>query len=405
MTRALGLSGLSRRPEAGASQARREGQVLWIHATSDLRLSVLCGIAETLVSQRDDLSLVATYDPALVRPPEALDAVCDAVAPLSAPGGGPGRQVIQNWRPDLGIWSGGYLNGAVIRQAGDAGTRMILLDGDESGFQKRKRRWFSDPLQEALSRFSHVLANSEGAAELIRRAGLPAERIEVTRPLREVPTPPDCPDEEVAEVSRELVGRPVWMAAFSHPDEFGYIVTAHRNAVRHAHRLLLVIVLEDPAYRQDLLDLLEGMTLRHAVWHLGDPIDDQVQVLVADEPEDLGLWYRIAPQSFVGHSLVPGTEGRCPLNAAALGSAVLHGPHVGTHAEAYLRLTMAGGAQLVPDGNALGAQVARLIAPDRAARMALAGWDVATEGAEVVARITGLADDLLNEAEADRAGA
>ncbi len=371
-----------------------------MHATSRMRLAALRSIAVSLTSQQDDLHVIATYDPAQLHPPGDSDDDFAMLIPLPSTGGSNSRQIIANWRPDVGIWTGGHLNGPAIRVAAEAGTKLILMDADTDGFRGRRRRWFGDPVQDTLNRFQHALAGSPEAADLLRRAGFPPERIEVTSRLQSVPVPPDCPDEEVTSVSQELRGRPVWLAAFAHPDEFGFIVTAQRNAVRLSHRLLLVILLEDRAYLSDLLSLLEGMTLRHAVWHLGDPIDDQLQVLVADDPEDLGLWYRVAPQTFLGHSLVSEEGGRCPLDAAALGSAVLHGPHVGAYSDSYIRLTGAGAAQLVPDGNALGVQVSRLIAPDLAARMALAGWDVATEGAELTGRVAALVRTLL---EADRA--
>ena len=48
----------------------------------------------------------------------------------------------------------------------------------------------------------------------------------------------------------------------------------------------------------------------------------------------------------------------------------------------------------------LGVEVSRLTAPDLAAAMALAGWDVATEGAELTERLVSLICDQLDQAEA-----
>lgn len=412
MSRSFGRSPFGprkRRPTTAVLPAmpheRPDGQVLWGHATSELRLAALCDLGARLKPQRNDLSVLITWDPELMAAPAAPPEGCDFIMPLPGSPNGSGRQFLSYWQPDVGLWTGGNLWPGVIRQADENGIKLVLLDADDTGLERQKRRWFSDPMQEALSRFSHAFAADPAAADALRRAGLARERVEVTSPLRVDPTPPDCPDEEVTGVTQELAGRPVWLAAFTHPDEFGYVLTAQRSAVRLSHRLLLVIVLEDRHHLDDLLALLDGMTLRHTIWHLGDPIGDQLQVLVADDPEDLGLWYRIAPQTFIGHSLVPGESGRYPLDAATLGSAVLYGPQVGAHAEAYQRLAAAGAAQLVTDGNALGSQVSRLIAPDVTARMALAGWDVATEGAELTERLVNLLHDLLDSAGTPDAGA
>ncbi|MEO0504381.1 MAG: 3-deoxy-D-manno-octulosonic acid transferase, partial [Pseudomonadota bacterium] len=46
-----------------------------------------------------------------------------------------------------------------------------------------------------------------------------------------------------------------------------------------------------------------------------------------------------------------------------------------------------GGARIVNDASSLGLAVSQMIAPDRAAHMAMAGWDILTEGAESLDRI------------------
>jgi 3-deoxy-D-manno-octulosonic-acid transferase len=66
----------------------------------------------------------------------------------------------------------------------------------------------------------------------------------------------------------------------------------------------------------------------------------------------LGLLYRVAPFVFVGGSLVP-HGGQNPIEAAKLGAAILHGPHVWNFAEIYAALDNAHGAELVLDGGRL----------------------------------------------------
>lgn len=404
MTRPLSLAGLGRR--SAENPARRPGaQVLWVHATSDLRLRVLCALTRQLRQVRDDVQVIASYDPALTHSAAQEQGCFDLLVPLHAQGSPQGRQILKSWAPDLGLWTGGQLGHPLIRQAADAGTEMLLLDADPAGMRGRTLLFFADPVQEGLTRFAHILVHGAEPAETLVRAGVAAERIEHTGPLRDVPEPPDCPDEDVAEVSQALAGRPVWLAALPHVDEFPDIISAHRSAVRLAHRLLLVVQLEDGSDPAALQSLLDDASLRHSLWQLGDPIEDQTQVLISSDPMDLGLWYRIAPQCFLGHSLIEGGAGHAPLHAAALGSAVLHGPSVGLHADAYERLTRAGAARRVQTTDQLGAEVARLMAPDLAAQMALAGWDVATEGAELGERLLTLVQDRLDAAEARHARA
>jgi 3-deoxy-D-manno-octulosonic-acid transferase len=92
----------------------------------------------------------------------------------------------------------------------------------------------------------------------------------------------------------------------------------------------------------------------------------------------------------MGGSLGEGHTGRNPFEAAALGSAVLYGPNARRFVPFYRRLEEAGAAKLVGDEKSLGAAVTRLIAPDQAAAMAHAGWDVVSQGAAVTDRVIDL---------------
>ena len=73
---------------------------------------------------------------------------------------------------------------------------------------------------------------------------------------------------------------------------------------------------------------------------------------------------------FIGGSLVR-HGGQNPIEAAKLGAAILHGPHVWNFAEIYAALDHAHGAELVADPSKLTAAFAALLArPDVRARVA-----------------------------------
>jgi len=99
-------------------------------------------------------------------------------------------------------------------------------------------------------------------------------------------------------------------------------------------------------------------------------------------------------------SLMPGAGGRDPYAPAALGSAVLYGPNVSRYMGAYSRLAAAGAARIVKDAPTLQAAVIRLTAPDRAAQMAHAAWEVISDGAEATDSLLALVEDTLDLLEA-----
>ncbi len=182
----------------------------------------------------------------------------------------------------------------------------------------------------------------------------------------------------------------MWLAARLRAAEVNDILRAHRRAVRMAHRLLLIIVPHDEAEAPAIARAVEAEQMRCANWDAGETLDDNTMVLMAEGPEELGMWYRLAPLAFLGGSLVAGHGGHDPMEAAALGTAILYGPNVGGHLAGYTRLVEAGAARIVRDADSLASALTNLTAPDQAAAMAHAGWDVATASAALV-------DQVVNE--------
>jgi len=76
---------------------------------------------------------------------------------------------------------------------------------------------------------------------------------------------------------------------------------------------------------------------------------------------ELGLVYRVAPTVFIGGSLVR-HGGQNPIEAAKLGAAILHGPHVWNFEELYAALDAAHGAEQVDSADKLTAAFAAMLA-------------------------------------------
>jgi 3-deoxy-D-manno-octulosonic-acid transferase len=64
----------------------------------------------------------------------------------------------------------------------------------------------------------------------------------------------------------------------------------------------------------------------------------------------------MAPIVFIGGSLIS-HGGQNPIEAAKLGVAILHGPHVGNFAEIYSALDAAGGAEEISDAGKLAVRI------------------------------------------------
>ena len=148
-----------------------------------------------------------------------------------------------------------------------------------------------------------------------------------------------------------------------------------------------------PQIASDLADDGWRVGLRSA----GDEIGENVEIYVADTLGELGLWYRLCPVSLVGGSLVS-IGGHNPFEPAALGSAIVHGPHISNFAEAYRQLHSAGAAVEVQGAVDLAAAISDLLRPDRAAVMAAAAWDLSSAGAGTLDRVLSLLTPVVTAA-------
>ena len=186
--------------------------------------------------------------------------------------------------------------------------------------------------------------------------------------------------------------------------EFISVLTAHRQALRLLHRLVLVLHVADVHEAAPLRRRLETMDLRCVNWDDGDLIEDSTQVVLTADPENLGLWHRVSAVTFMASSMERGAGGQDPSDAIALGSAIISGPFVHRHHELYVHLQQAGAAKEVKSATELGDAVVQLLAPDRAADMALAGWQIITEGAPQADTLIEMVQDILDQRSADHAG-
>lgn len=387
-----------------AEPPRPDGELVWAHAGDPARLAALGDLAERLKQIRPGVQVLLTHDGEA--PPDKIAHArrgADWVSALTSDHPASAAQFLKHWNPNLCLWTGGGILVNTVSAAAEKGIPMILADIDGEDFHHRRHSWIPTLKRASFDVFDSIFTRSDSAAREIVRLGISGAKVRVTARLRGCPAPPLCTDEDLSEITSDLAGRPVWLAAHIRRAEIAPVLAAHRAALRLSHRLVLIAALSDRADTEELKKELAASRLRVANWDDGERIEDSIQVLYCDSGEDLGLWYRTAPLCFLASSLAPGQGGINPLDAASLGSAILFGPNVGDHVEIYERLVSAGAAREISDSASLGAALVQLVAPDQAAAMALAGWEVATEGAELTDRLIEVVQTRLDENEAEHA--
>ena len=266
------------------------------------------------------------------------------------------------------------------------GAPMVLINARISGRSYRRWRWMGGLARSLLRRFDRILAQDDLAGQHFAHLGAAAAGLEVTGSLKEGAAPLGHDEAERVRITRAFAGRPVWLAASTHPGEEEVALDAHAQARRALPMLALILAPRHPVRGDGLAEMLRGRGLVVAQRSKGEPITAETDVYLADTLGEMGLWYRVASVSFVGGSLAP-VGGHNPYEPALLGSAILHGPHVRNFADGYERLGAAQAAVLVRDAASLGTALAASLAPDRAAAMAAAAWETMSDGAEVTDRV------------------
>jgi 3-deoxy-D-manno-octulosonic-acid transferase len=186
---------------------------------------------------------------------------------------------------------------------------------------------------------------------------------------------------EVERLQGLLAGRPVWLAASTHPGEEALVFAVHRALAPTRPGLLTIVVPRHPERGPEIAAAVGDIPLRRR--SLGAAPPDQ-GVWLADTLGELGLWYRLANIAFVGRSLLAPGGGQNPLEPARLGCAVAVGPHVGNFLDAVQALEDVGALIRIADGPALTAWVAAMLddPAHRAARGA-AGVSAAARWADL----------------------
>lgn len=361
------------------SRARPAGHVAWLHGASLGETISMLPLVERLTRRKITVLVTSgtrTSADLIARrlPPGALHQFMPLDVPRYM------RRFLDHWQPDIALFAESEIWPNTIVELGKRGVPLILVNARLS--ERSFRRWSKLPqlAESLLSRFSLCLAQSAGDAERLQRLGAP--RVAVAGNLKFDSPPPPADPRLVASLQGVISGRPVWVAASTHPGEEEIIVAVHRALTRRYPKLLTIIAPRHPQRGADVAALAAEAGLRVSRRSEGLQPDRATDLYVADTVGELGLFYRLSPLVFMGGSLVP-RGGQNPIEPAKLGTAILHGPHVHNFTDVYAAIDRSGGALPVADANALAAALGDLLADTGLTR------EMARAGAEAVERLGG----------------
>jgi 3-deoxy-D-manno-octulosonic-acid transferase len=346
----------ARLPERfGQGAARPAGALFWLHAASVGETLSLLPVLEAMAGRAPGLHLLLTTgtvtSAALLEQrlsPELRPRVTHRFVPLDVPGWV--ARFLDGWRPDAAAFVESELWPNLLHAAAQRGVPLALVNARLSSRSARRWRQLAPGLaRRLLGGFRLVLAQSPGDAERLAALGA---RAACWGNLKDAAPPLPVDEDALTGLRAVLGGRPVWLAASTHPGEEAQVLAAHRGAALPG--LLTIIVPRHPERGAAVAAEAAAAGFAVARRSLGEAPGAETEVYLADTLGELGLFYRLAPVALVGGSLVP-HGGQNPLEPARLGCAIVLGPHHWNFAEPVARLSAAGGVLAVADTAALAA--------------------------------------------------
>jgi 3-deoxy-D-manno-octulosonic-acid transferase len=336
----------------GFGAARPEGPLLWVHAASVGESLSALPLLSALRAKAPALAFLVTTGTVtsaelLPRrlPPSLAERVLHRYAPLDLPAWV--ARFLDGWRPDAAVFVESELWPNTLAACRARGVPMFLANARFSGRAARRwARFAPGVLREMLEGFAGVWPQAE--ADAVRLAAAGAGNPRALGNLKWSADPLPAEPAALAALAEGIGGRPVFLAASTHPGEEEMVLAAHRALLPAFPDLLTIIAPRHADRGAAVLALAAAAGLSHARRSLGAAPPPGSGIYVADTMGELGLLYRLARVAFVGGSLVP-HGGQNPLEPARLGCPMLLGPHHWNFADVVAPLLAAGAARLVPN--------------------------------------------------------
>src|SRR6186997_531892 len=321
--------------------ARPHGPLVWIHGASVGEVLAAAALIERLraLNLRILLTSGTVTSAAIVAKRFPRDVIHQYV-PYDSP-----RYVarfLDHWQPSLALFIESDLWPNLILSSAARRLPMVLINGRMSPRSFPRWRRVSNTISALLETFEVCLAQSRTDAD--RFSTLGSRNVVVTGNLKlDVPAPPADSD-KLDSLMAMTRGRPVVVAASTHPGEEEILTETHRTLAGYFPGLLTVIVPRHPDRGEAIARMIADSGLNPTLRSHEDLPTATTDIYVADTMGELGLFYRLAPIVFMGGSLVE-HGGQNPIEAIKLGASIIHGPHVFNFTDVYEALDAAGGAR------------------------------------------------------------
>lgn len=370
-----------------ANRPRPHGELVWIHAASVGESNSIIPLLELLNATKPDLHLLITTG--TVTSARTLDSRLPANAihqfvPVDAPAAV--RRFLDHWQPDAAIWveSEFWPNLMLETRARDIPMALINARMSDQSYHQWDR--FNDSFMQLMDCFGVAFAGSHDDLDKYHLLGMSIMDYIGNLKYDAPALPVDA--SAIAALQAAINGRPIWLAASTHPGEEAIVAEIHEELKGCTTDLLTIIVPRHAHRGAVVAQELRSQKLNVACRSLQQLPDDTTDIYLADTMGELGLFYRLANIVFVGGSLLP-FGGHNPIEPAQLGCAVICGPYVDNFRGICTELAEADALIMVSDEDTLRMLIAYWIANPNYPQ------EHAEKGLDAAAKHTGTAAQLV----------
>jgi len=346
----------------GFGPARTGNTTIWLHAVSVGEVQAAYPLVQALLQHFPNHDLVmTTVTPTGADRVESLfgGKVDHCYVPYDTPGAV--RRFFQRVNPCVAVVLETELWPNLYRECGRRQVPLVLASARISPRSVDRYRWAKKLVGDALSHGVVIAAQSQEDADRFLSLGAAPERTWVTGNIKF-----DIELDETQQTlgralrQQQLAGRPTWIAASTHEGEEQIVLAAHLKVMSHHPQAALIIVPRHPERFERVAQQIRATRLSFARRSLYEELQADDAIYLADTLGELIGLYAAAQVAFVAGSLVP-IGGHSLLEPAAVGTAMLAGPH--NHNAQYIadQLVVAGGLQIVTDGDELAERVIALL--------------------------------------------
>lgn len=344
--------------------------VIWLHAVSVGETRATQSLVIRLQTEYPHYQILITHTTPTGRATSKLlysDSVLSVYLPYDYPFAVKG--FLRHFQPRLGVLMETEIWFNLIRACRLSGIPLLLLNARMSERSARGYARFARLTRAALNNLAAVAAQSEDDATRLRRLG--ANHVSVMGNLKFDINPPFAMF-ELGTKLREQFGttRKILLAASTREGEEALLLDELENL--HIAGFLLVIVPRHPQRFSVVATLLEHRRIsffrrsemaQPGISHRGNfqiqLVPSDVQVVLGDTMGEMFAYYAAADLAFIGGSLLP-FGGQNLIEACAIGTPVLIGPHTYNFSEVTRLAVSAGAAVQVADVPGLVAEVKHL---------------------------------------------